>query len=1078
MSLNWQNLKNNRDEILKAEIGSLLFNLGKTHIGFWKEKNGEVYFEIDENNFKSKYEFELFTSYKKYYENNHFENELKNINQSLNLKDFIFNTNISINGENKKWAEYFKGDVSSSDIVKKVFFEGCENINSGIDKGSPKEQLKGKLWISNAFGSFKEEVIKDNFDDKRRIFFEKLHRFLDENNYYDNPNWEHIREFVIKELKNWYSHLLSDSRFPVNDVTLYDQAYMSATMFKASIAGIFLNTTQSQNYISNPQSIKWQILGVQYDKLSLAEKGLKPAHIIWYREKSKELDDVIKNIVESDYAFGNEIYRDESGIYFLVPDGINLNDEIKNKILEAFKENFNDEVYPYIGFTKPSRGTMNLTSLLKKAKENFLKADNSLKSQLQNVDGAIGICQVCQNRLVKEKEKDDETLMCDTCRNRKKGRVNKWLDHQAGETIWIDELADSNNRVALVSLKFELMEWLNGGLLSSLLVQKLNYEEFFLKLKQLLIDIKDKTIVEKLKSILLPYFDEILNINDLSVIVENLKKNSSLTGRKKGKYISIFNNLNNSNDIKTVNEEIEELKNKLIGYSDKDLFEFLDFIKKEVFKSIILNKQTNFINNLKNQGSLLKTLENNIDDIKKDLIDTGIVNNNIFENLKQILQQLKNIEKIFKVDGKEIIFFNTFVKENIIIFKLSDSMHKWFNIYNNFDDYIQQIFFGSIVGTNFEKEIKDSLLNSKIDWQDEKIKWNELKEQDIDLLSKLLLQFLLRKNPSPARLRRVWESTQEFFYDVKEKILDSFTAIRTKSSFEQKVPDFAYLVNDEKFKNKQSYKQYFSIIDPTPISWQFIMPTNKVEEFIKKVQKLYYKNFKYVNGKLPLHIGVVVQKSKDPLYVGIKALRNMRRDIKEWSEIKKEGKGLLPDLECYEEIVEQNNYAKDFYSLYETDNADYDFMLLPSDKGVKKYNPTDKFVVYPNTIDFEFLDTNSRRNEIYYKNGKRVALLKQNRPYTWEEFEKFEEFKKIFSNKTALLHRLVSLIYSKLQDWEDNKEDNKESFKVFMKSTFKRIKKQDGVDVSKIFDIENFDFDEAKKFIDMFEFWHTTLKEI
>ena len=36
--MNLQNLKDNRDEILKAEIGSLLFNLGKTHIGFWMKK--------------------------------------------------------------------------------------------------------------------------------------------------------------------------------------------------------------------------------------------------------------------------------------------------------------------------------------------------------------------------------------------------------------------------------------------------------------------------------------------------------------------------------------------------------------------------------------------------------------------------------------------------------------------------------------------------------------------------------------------------------------------------------------------------------------------------------------------------------------------------------------------------------------------------------------------------------------------------------------------------------------------------------------------------------------------------------
>jgi hypothetical protein len=55
--LNLENLTKHRDEILKAEIGALLFNLGKTHIGFWHEKNGQNYWNTnfgidDEEKFK------------------------------------------------------------------------------------------------------------------------------------------------------------------------------------------------------------------------------------------------------------------------------------------------------------------------------------------------------------------------------------------------------------------------------------------------------------------------------------------------------------------------------------------------------------------------------------------------------------------------------------------------------------------------------------------------------------------------------------------------------------------------------------------------------------------------------------------------------------------------------------------------------------------------------------------------------------------------------------------------------------------------------------------------------------------
>lgn len=64
------------------------------------------------------------------------------------------------------------------------------------------------------------------------------------------------------------------------------------------------------------------------------------------------------------------------------------------------------------------------------------------------------------------------------------------------------------------------------------------------------------------------------------------------------------------------------------------------------------------------------------------------------------------------------------------------------------------------------------------------------------------------------------------------------------------------------------------------------------------------------------------------------------------------------------------------------------------------------------------MDTNTRRNDIYYDttNYKRILKLKSNRPYEIEEYwEKFKIFKEIFSDKasSSKLHKLISLIYEK-----------------------------------------------------------------
>ncbi len=895
MSLNIQNLKDNRDERLKAEMASLLFLIEKTFLSWWKDKG---YFSC---------ETPLYAN-----QNQEIEAILKTVFQNMKIDNSHF-TNVQNTSMINLWDNFFNNwrnwRRKKQPILQKLY-GASEGLNSGIEKGSPKEKIIGDYpWLSNSFGSFKSIANPNLFDEVRNVHKNDIIDLLNRLSTADFDFYSDRRK-MFEIIKTMYQTLPSDTRFPLNDTTLWDQAYMATSMFKALLAGAYLQPINTNSY--DLSKVNWSILAIQYDKLALAEKGLKPAHILWYRETSKQIDNEVKRTIETDYALGNEVYRDETGIYFLVSEnliGVDNGDfyelhtdldEIKNKILDIFHTTTNDEFYPAILLSKPTRATMNLTTFLEKAKENFLKADYSKKEKPNEIEDAIGICQVCQSRFATKI--NDDIPMCEICQNRKQGRVEKWLNKQEGETIWIGELADKNNRVAMVTLKFELIEWLNGSLLSSLLGQRLdlsalNYQN---------------------------YLDDIFN---------TLKQNKKL---------------NETQYIKDYSENIPS---------------------NQALKAVV---ETWFI---------------------ERAIGT------IYEN--------------FVIDG----------------------------------------------------------LNNKINFQNRIIEWNILTDEEFRFLSKLILQFLLRKNPSPARLRRVWESTEGFFEEIERDVLGAIKEKRTKENFAQKVPDFAYLKPQI---NEEFYKRYFSILDPTPISWQFIIPTEKIECTIEKIQKLYYQNFKYVNGKLPLHIGVVVQNYKKPLYVGIKALRNIRRDVKEWSALAKDES--LKDLSSHHKTEETDNHSQDFYSLYETDNQAYDFSLLPSEKGVKPYNPTDTFTIYTNTIDFELLDTNARRNDIVYnEKAKRTIKLKSNRPYSWDEWEKFEKFREVFKNKSSTLQTLVSLIYGKMEDWRKNEDcrENETSFQCFMKTTFTKEK----IELSK-FGINDCSFDEMKKFLDMFAYYHTTPKEI
>ena len=237
--------------------------------------------------------------------------------------------------------------------------------------------------------------------------------------------------------------------------------------------------------------------------------------------------------------------------------------------------------------------------------------------------------------------------------------------------------------------------------------------------------------------------------------------------------------------------------------------------------------------------------------------------------------------------------------------------------------------------------------------------------------------------------------------------------------------------------------------------------------------------------------------------MGIKALRKIRRDGIEWYKLGK----VIPakdfkarqEVFNYQENPENTEWCENFYSLFEKISGEgrYEFYLYPERGGKNWLDATqdvadsDKFRIYTNTIDFEFLDTNTRRNDIYYneKNGKRFLKSKKLRPYDlndWQYFKKFKEFFLGDEKSSSKLQKLISIIYSKMEDWENDNE----ALKQFMLSAFVNVLElRDNKDkfagilgVDKFKELEDINGETFKEkllmLIDMFEFWHTALKEV
>lgn len=1056
------------------------------------------HYDIDEASFEKGYGYKPFSDYKYYYSKSNSKSNFKTDLMSVNkgLVSFFCDSSVNLLKDLKLVDIVHGGAIKGrpkeiEDFVRNIFFYGCENINSGIDKGTPPDcqQLpRGELKITNAFGSFKGSINKDNLDQRRINFFHNLWDEIKRKNKnikdFSFADWAEIREFVFDEIKKWYLHLLSDSRYPVNDVTLWDQAYMTASLFKAALAAIILKPGIYDVYVNKPRSIRWSILGVQYDKLGSTEKALKPHFIKWYRETINKIDEKVKKIIEIDYALGNEVYRDETGIYFVVPENIGSDNKgdnlifdldgslniLKNDIAGVFQGKLDGEIFPAVFLTKPTRGTMNITYFLEKFRENVLKPsfpnDYMIMSKGSDIEESyIGICQLCRTKLGK---KNKELVLCDNCKNREQKRVETWKNEINQETIWTGELQDSNGRIAFVTLKFELKEWLNGNLINSLLNTKQKYHDYLHKME-----------------------------NTLRL----LKEIKDINGDKYDSY--------------------DKLKD--------DLGELNTYIK-NVDKIINSYPETT------------KTLQGSF-------------------NIKNLCNNNYKFKKYLKTFDFQI--FNELSKEAYGYYKSKYRMDL------TIDDFFRETFLEAVSGTKWQVYIREVTKSNAVDFEKQVINWDSLTSKDIGILAQVFLMLLLRKNPSPARLKRIWDSTEEFLVNLEKDIVsllniepwrcqrivwqgdrayksgeysfegldfwvDEGSNIYLITSLEKAIPilkrkeeeddgvkekikEFKLdwlrdgivlneydtgkkseiILNNSKAKY-QSYLPYLSIIEPTPISWQFIVPAKYVPALIEEIQKRYGESFKYVVGKLPLHIGVIFQDYKKPLYIGLKALRKIRRDIVNWEEIKE-----IVDSKVLKEIMGLDKgeswRPRNYYSIYPVENGkgEYSFIIDPVDRQQKqlitlndKIDDSLKISIFRNTFDFEFLDTNIRRNDIFYQDGKRYLQEKSNRPYRWSEWKKFSKFAKYFCSisSRSQLNNVVNVIYTKLKDWEGEEE----SIQKFALSAFVNVFKLNEPALKDEFagllgeecwgNLSNMSAADFKQklfsFLDMYQFWHSALRII
>lgn len=300
------------------------------------------------------------------------------------------------------------------------------------------------------------------------------------------------RDAIVNAIRSLFSRTIADLRHPINEVDLWSWGMMVGALYKAALAGALL-TGQTPN----PSDLRWRLLSVRVAGLDYLLSVTRIPDLLARHALLTDALDRVRVLLEVIYPLGTEVYRDENGSIFVVPDVPDLLDRIDRqgeKLYALIQREFaqgtiqaqtmlqiGGELTPQIDLEeRPWWGQdpnwpRSFNDELPKI-SGFLNQDVSLPanpgivSQYWLQQAAADICTVCGLRPQGPGHKASERRVCDICEERRSDRSRLWATTQQDQTIWIDEVADTNGRIALITGHFDLTHWLDGTLVQSLLL--------------------------------------------------------------------------------------------------------------------------------------------------------------------------------------------------------------------------------------------------------------------------------------------------------------------------------------------------------------------------------------------------------------------------------------------------------------------------------------------------------------------------------------------------------------------------------------------------------------------------------
>jgi len=376
--------------------------------------------------------------------------------------------------------------------------QAAHGIVSGVEKNLPKRtseylnQTVLHMWLSSPWGHPKRNLLADPPEiltpQGWRQLVSEIQRVLEDlrdlgtKQVEDVDAWRRWREQAIGAdsfIRRAFLSTLAETRLPNNDVTLWDQSYVAAALFKSAVAGALLNSQHPWRDKGIKQKTRWRLLTVAIGTEHYEARSVKIGDWTGAQAAIDAFFRRVSELVEVVLAVGSLLYRDSSVAVFSFP-GERFDESVPAGWLhqwedwlqgevETMAQDLDLETPPYVRLSEPTRSLVPMVKERREARK-VIAVPVHKPWDVVPAEDKGHVCPVCGVRL--NGDPASKTRPCQVCRERRHHRRDDWLKGQLSyDTIWFEEVADRNDRLALLTFSLDLEPWLNGRQVDSLRAQ-------------------------------------------------------------------------------------------------------------------------------------------------------------------------------------------------------------------------------------------------------------------------------------------------------------------------------------------------------------------------------------------------------------------------------------------------------------------------------------------------------------------------------------------------------------------------------------------------------------------------------